>query len=199
MTAPAPDTRTALLDLAQELAQTRGLNAFSFQDLARGVGIRTASVHHHFPTKADLARELLARYRDRFRARLADLERRTRSPRRRLDLFCRLFLDTLREGNRLCLCGMLATEFTTLPEPARDEVRAFYHETEAWLAAVLEEGRRSRAFRLHGPAPQVAASLLATLEGAMISARTFGDEQRLARAARWAVASLAAPAHPRGS
>lgn len=194
----SPGTKTALLDLAQQLAQTRGLNAFSFQDLAKGVGIRTASVHHHFPTKADLARELMLRYRDRFRERLESLRRRTRSPRRRLQLFCGLFLDTLREGNRLCLCGMLASEFATLPEPARAEVRAFYDETEAWLAGVLEEGRSAGAFRLHGPAPQVAASLLATLEGAMIAARTFDDERRLARAASWAVASLANPGRKRG-
>ena len=188
-----PDTKTALLDLAQELAQTRGLNAFSFQDLAKGVGIRTASVHHHFPTKADLSKELMRRYRERFRESLESVRQRSRSPRRRIELFCGLFLDTLRDGNRLCLCGMLATEFATLPEAARLEVRGFYEETEAWLKGVLEEGRRTGVFALHGPPAQVAMTLLATLEGAMIAARTFGDERRLARAARWALASLESP------
>jgi TetR/AcrR family transcriptional repressor of nem operon len=184
------DTKTALLDLAQELAQTRGLNAFSFQDLAQGVGIRTASVHHHFPTKADLGRALMERYRATFRAELESILERTRRAPRRLELFVELFRRTLRQGNRLCLCGMLATEYTTLPSPVQTEVRAFFDETEAWLARVLEDGRRTDSFRFEGSSASVAKTLLATLEGAMIAARTFEDEKRLVRAADWLLSSL---------
>jgi TetR/AcrR family transcriptional repressor of nem operon len=184
------DTKSALLDLAQELAQTRGLNAFSFQDLAQGVGIRTASVHHHFPTKADLGRALMERYRARFRADLESILARTRSAPRRLELFVDLFRRTLRQGNRLCLCGMLATEYTTLPSAVQAEVRAFFDETEDWLARVLEDGRRTGVFQFDGSAASVAKTLLATLEGAMIAARTFEDEKRLACAADWLLTSL---------
>jgi TetR/AcrR family transcriptional repressor of nem operon len=183
-------TKTALLDLAQELAQTRGLNAFSFHDLARGVGIRTASVHHHFRTKEDLGRELMARYRARFAEALDDISARKRAPRQRLERFASLFRDTLRQGNRLCLCGMLATEYPTLAAPVRREVKAFYDETEGWLARVLAEGRSGGSFAFDGAPSVVAKTFLATLEGAMIAARTFGDEQRLARAAQWLIASL---------
>lgn len=185
-----PDTKIALLDLAQELAQTRGLNAFSFQDLARGVGIRTASVHHHFPTKADLGRQLMARYRSRFRAELESIDARTRSAPKKLELFVGLFRQTLRRGNRLCLCGMLATEYATLPASVQDEVRAFYDETEDWLGRALVRGRSAGALAFDGSATEVAKTFLATLEGAMIAARTFGDEARLAGAAQWLLASL---------
>jgi TetR/AcrR family transcriptional repressor of nem operon len=193
----ASATKTALLDLAQEFAQTRGLNAFSFEDLARGVGIRAASVHHHFPTKSDLGREVMARYRDRFRDELRLVEARTRSPRRRLVLFADLFHQTLRQGNRLCLCGMLATEYATLPVPVQREVKAFYDETEAWLARVLAEGRDDGSFVFHGSPAAVAKTFFATLEGAMIAARTFEDASRLARAARWLLDSLDGPSSPR--
>jgi len=186
----ARDTRERLLDLAQELAQTRGLNGFSFQDLALGVGIRTASVHHHFRTKEDLARELMSRYRSAFQEALGRIEARCRSSRRRLERFADLFRDTLREGNRLCLCGRLATDFQGLPSPVQEEVVAFYAETEAWLGKTLEEGRRRGELRFVGSAALVAQTLLATLEGAMISARTFADEGRLSGAGHWIIDAL---------
>jgi TetR/AcrR family transcriptional repressor of nem operon len=194
---PESATKTALLDLAQELAQTRGLNAFSFKDLAEGVGVRTASVHHHFATKADLGREVMVRYRDRFRSELDLIDAGARSPRRKLELFADLFRRTLRQGNRLCLCGMLATEYATLPPAVQQEVKAFYDETEAWLAGVLERGRSDRTFAFHGSPVPVAKTFFATLEGAMIAARTFEDESRLARAARWLLDSLDGPSSPR--
>jgi len=197
-------TRTALLDLAQDLAQTRGFNAFSYQDLAAGIGIRTASIHHHFPTKADLGREVMARYREQFRGYLEAIETHTPSGRPRLEEFAELFRNTLRKGNRLCLCGMLAAEFATLPASVRREVKRFYEETETWLARILDEGRAAKDFSYTGSSAPVARAYFATLEGAMIAARTFDDESRLARAAQWFLSSLegrsiAASSRPRST
>lgn len=183
-------TKTALLHLAQELAQRRGLNAFSFRDLARGVGITTAGVHHHFASKADLARELMVRYRLSFGAELEAINMKTRSHRRKLEMLADLFCQTLQDGNRLCLCGMFAAEYPTLPEIVQQEVRAFYDETEAWLREVLEDGRKCGVFHLRQPSGAVAKTFLATLEGAMIAARAFDDERRLTRAAKWLVATV---------
>jgi len=183
-------TRVALLDLAQDLAQTRGFNAFSYRDLAAGVGVRTASIHHHFPTKADLGREVMARYRERFRGYLETIEAETTSGRRRLEEFAELFRITLSKGNRLCLCGMLAAEYATLPAPMQREVKRFYEETETWLARVLEEGRTAKHFSYAGPSAPIARAYFAALEGAMIAARTFDDESRLLRAAQWFLSSF---------
>jgi hypothetical protein len=84
---------------------------------------------------------------------------------------------------------MLATEYLTLPAPVQREVRSFYEETEGWLAGVLRQGRKEEVFGFDGSAVVVAKTFLATLEGAMIAARTFDDESRLARAAGWVLAS----------
>jgi len=192
-------TRAALLDVAQELSQTRGLNAFSFKDLAKGVGISTASVHHHFATKEDLAREVMVGYRDTFRAALESIDGGTRSPRRKLERFAGIFRGTLRDGNRLCLCGMLATEYATLPASVKAEVRAFYNEVEDWLRQVLESGHDAAVFTFDSPTTVVARTFLSTLEGAMIAARTFGDERRLASAAKWFLDSIEAREHRRPS
>ncbi len=69
-----PDTRTLILDVAQELVQSRGYNGFSYRDIALRLGVRNAAIHYHFPSKGDLGRELLVRYRERLRASLARID-----------------------------------------------------------------------------------------------------------------------------
>src|SRR4029450_8492383 len=119
-------TRTALLDAAQELAQTRGYNAFSFRDLSARVGVKTASIHYWFPPKGDPRAQLMRRYHDQFLSSLHEIEgRRSNAPRKLLALVD-LFRAALLKGDRMCLCGMLASEFATLPLEVQGEVRAFF-------------------------------------------------------------------------
>lgn len=186
---PESARRTRLLDIAQELVQTRGFNAFSFRDLAARVRLRAPSIHHHFPSKADLGRELMARYRVRFGERLAEIGR-ARDPRRRLIRFVGLFRETFRLGDRLCLCGMLATEYATLPRPVRAEVTAFYRDAEAWLARVFAAGRAEDRLRFGGSPASAARMFFNALEGAMIAARAFKDEKRLTSAGNWLIKAL---------
>ncbi len=183
-------THDVLLDHAQQLAQTVGYNAFSFRHLAKRMRIKTASVHYHFPTKADLGREMMARYREQFIGRLVKIDAAVKEPRRKLEAFAALFQRAL-AADRLCLCGTLATEFATLPRVVQREVRRTFEESEAWLARVLDEGRRAKALSFAGPAARTARTLFSALEGAMIAARTFGDPRRLAEAARWMVDAVA--------
>ncbi|MEM6784841.1 MAG: TetR/AcrR family transcriptional regulator [Bacteroidota bacterium] len=163
------DTADRLLDHAQALVQTRGFNAFSFRDLARALDLTNAGVHYHFPSKADLGRALVARYRRTFATTLATVERSSDDPRDRLAGFVDVYTDVLRQG-RLCLCGILASDAATLPPEVRGEVRAFFDETERWLARVLAEGRASGLFQFDGEADAEAALTLAAVEGAMITA-----------------------------
>jgi len=183
------ETRLALLDAAQEMAQKVGYNAFSFNDLARRLGIKPASVHYHFPTKGDLGRAMMARYRLSFLGRLHEIETGTKRARARLKRFVGLFQSAL-ATDRLCLCGTLATEYATLPAAVKREVRRFFDDSEAWLARVLEEGRRAGQLSFDGTAPGAARTLFAAFEGAMISARTFGEPARLEEAGRWLVAGV---------
>ena len=185
-----PGTRSALLDAAQELAQTRGYNAFSFRDLSRRVGVKTASIHYWFPTKGDLGRELMRRYNERFMANLHEIEkRRWKSPRKLLEVV-ELFRSALADGDRMCLCGMLAGEFATLPRAVQAEVRAFFGAVEQWLAGVLSAGRKAGELRFPGEPEEAARVLFASLEGAMTAARAFGDERRLTAAGKFLVGSF---------
>lgn len=167
-------TQTSILDVAQELAQTRGLNAFSYRDIATRIGVRAPSIHHHFRTKGDLGAAMTARYREDFLARLDGLDEQALDPVARLRAYAELFMQTL-EAGRMCLCGTLAVEYETLPPPMQAEVRLFFQENERWLTAVFEGTTASQ----DTPASDLASAFLFTLEGAMVGVRTLGDARRL--------------------
>ena len=183
-------TRQALLDAAENLARTRGFNAFSFRDLAERIGVTTASIHYHFPTKAALGREVMRDYRLRFEGGLAEIPQKHPRPQAQLGAFLRAFESSLRSGG-VCLCCPLAAEFKTLPEPVQEEVRLFYTNVETWLAGVLDRGRRDGSLAFKGVPLSVARSVMATLHGAMIASAALDDESRLKGAISWVESSLA--------
>src|SRR5271167_899442 len=136
----AGDTRTRILDVAERLVQVRGFNGFSYADVAAELSITKASLHHHFPSKAGLGEALLARYAERFEHALSAIDADTATAPAKLSAYAGLYTDVLRQG-RMCLCGMLAAEYETLPAPIRDAVVSFLDDNEAWLERVLEQGR----------------------------------------------------------
>ena len=164
-------TRDRILDIAQRLIQSRGYNAFSFSDLAKELGVRTASIHYHFPTKADLGVALLRRYRQRFRQELAWIASNGGDSVSHLAQFAALFERTFKTNSQLCLCGMLGAEVTSLPKQVAAEVERFFSETELWLANVLTSGKRARRVAFSGSPRTQARMLIALLEGAMVVAR----------------------------
>ena len=191
-----PVTAERILDIAQRLVQTRGFNAFSYADLSAELGIRKASIHHHFPTKAELGRRLMARYRDGFRAVLERIDLEAPDAPRKLLGYARLYASVLRDEDRMCLCGMLAADFKTLAAPLRNAVKEFFTLNEDWLTRVLEEGRKARQLRFEGPAAPRARLLVSGLEGAMLVARTYGDLPRFQEAAHGLLLGLGVRLRP---
>jgi TetR/AcrR family transcriptional regulator, transcriptional repressor for nem operon len=172
-TSEAPETASKILDVAERLVQMRGFNGFSYADIAEELRIRKASLHHHFATKAALGKALIHRYEENFLFALKDIEKRGGGTPAQLRAYVKLYSGVLRK-NRMCLCGMLAADFETLPKSMRDGVRKFFLENESWLAARLEEGRKTKTLSFKEPPRTVAASIVSTLEGAMLVARSVG-------------------------
>lgn len=172
------DTATRILDVAQGLAQTRGYNAFSYADIAEQVGIRTASIHYYFPSKSDLGRALIGRFQRTAEQAFAQIDRTTEDPWQKLQSYSDIFLDTMLHGERMCLGGILAADILTLPSEIIEEVQSFFGLNERWLARVLEEGRTAGRLQFTS-SPEVEARLLvASLEGALLVARSYGDVDR---------------------
>jgi TetR/AcrR family transcriptional repressor of nem operon len=188
---PGTSTAQRMLDVAEQLAQTRGFNGFSYADIAEKLAVTKASLHYHFPSKAHLGRALIQRYHVVFVQALEAIDREAGGADEKLRRYVGLY-DSVMQNNRMCLCGMLAAEFATLPAPMQDELRKFFDANEIWLATVLEDGRRAGTLGFHGPAKQRARSLLGALEGAMLVACAYRDGRRFRSAAKQILADVRA-------
>ena len=184
-----PGTRVRILDAAERLVQTRGFNGFSYADVAGELGVTKASLHYHFPGKAELGEALIARYTERFTAELQRLDADGLAPPAKLAAYASLYADVLRE-DRMCLCGMLAAEYETLPPPMRDAILRFFDRNQGWLGAVMEEGRADRSMSFDGTAEDGAQTILGGLEGAMLVARPYRDVARFETTATRLIAGV---------
>ncbi len=167
---------TRVLDVAERLIAQRGYNGFSYEDIARQIGIRKPSVHHHFATKAELVAVLAQRYTHRFRAGLLTIDGRHGRAPARLHAYAALFEQTYGRDRELCVCGMLAAEAQSLPGPAAHEVARFFRVNLQWLAATFAAGVDAGELRLPQGAEVHAQAYLALLEGAMVVGRGLGGE-----------------------
>jgi len=188
-----PDTATRILDIAEQLVQVRGFNGFSYADVAAELGISKAALHYHFAGKADLGATLISRYASRFADALASIDATGGAGSARLARYAELYQQVLTD-RRMCLCGMLAAEYQTLPQTMQDAVISFFNASETWLAAVLESGRDDGSLQFTGPASDSARMIIGGLEGAMLVARPYGDVGRFQAAAANLLAGLTRPA-----
>jgi TetR/AcrR family transcriptional repressor of nem operon len=191
MTSAARNGETAqrILDIAERLMQVRGYNGFSYADIAETMRLTKASLHYHFPSKAELGRRLMERYIENFVAALGRIDASGADAREKLSRYVSIYADVL-ANKRMCLCGMLAAEYATLPKSVKVEVTRFFDANETWLASVLEQGKRSKSVRFVGPSIETARTITASLEGAMMLARTYDDVERFNQAARRLLADI---------
>jgi TetR/AcrR family transcriptional repressor of nem operon len=184
------DTAQRILDVAEQLVQVRGFNGFSYADVAAELGVTKASLHYHYAGKAELGQALIARYAERFVERLAAIDAEDADASAKLAAYAGLYGDVLR-GRRMCLCGMLAAEYETLPEELRQSVVAFFDDNETWLERVLEQGHAEGDLRFAASARDTARMLIAGLEGAMLVARPYSDIERFQTAAATLLTNVA--------
>lgn len=189
----AAPTAEAILRCAQSSIIAGGYNGFSYADIAAVVGIRKASIHHHFPTKVDLVRTLVQQYRQQAEAGIAELERQFPDPLDQLLNYVGYWESCIGlPDTSYCVCALLATQIPVLPEEIALELRAYFRGLSAWLTSVLERGARQGTITLSGSAHTEAEALMAAVHGAMLSARAYGDPQAFAAITRPAIDRLRA-------
>lgn len=161
-----------ILDVAESHMRKGGFDAVSFRDLATAVGVKSASVHYHFPQKTDLGQAVVARYRQRVTDALGDPATGA-SPVKKLDQLFTVYSAALNEGDSVCLCCMLGAESRYLPANVADEVALFFQSMTGWtrdaLTAELPKGKASI----------LAAHIISALQGAMVLSVALGDENHL--------------------
>lgn len=171
-------TADDILACARALIMAGGYNGFSYADIADVVGIRKPSIHHHFPTKADLVRTLISRYREEALAGVTYLEEQTPDPLELLRRYTGYWAACIRDASApFCVCALLASELPVLPAEVASEVRAHFRMLSDWLTSVLERGQREGRLTLTDTPRIEAETFMATVHGAMLSARAYDDPE----------------------
>lgn len=174
----SPTTFDKILDSARVLIIKGGYNSFSYADIADAVGIKKASIHHHFPSKVDLVRTLLVRYRNEMETGTANIDLQIPTP---LDKF-RAYTGywekcIVDESAPLCICALLASELPALPEEIQAEIKAFFTALSSWLTNVFANGVKQQSLQIFND-PSIEAELfMATIHGAMLSARAYDNPE----------------------
>lgn len=93
MTEPeSPDTRSRILDAAEEIARRRGLDALSMRAIAERIGLSAPAAYRHFRSKSEIVRAMIDRGRDRFVRGLAAARRGAEGPEEILAVSARYYL-----------------------------------------------------------------------------------------------------------
>ena len=164
------NTKTRLLDLAEQLTRTNGFNGFSYLHLAAELDIKTSSVHYHFKTKADLALAMIDRVQRTHEAWFRELNEQHEDPRARLLELLAVFQDYSRRGE-FCLCGMMSSELHSVSSEVQGRLRHYFEVLQGWVESQLEAlGYEDASIR--------ALQFVSTLEGSLLLAR-LRDEPEL--------------------
>ncbi len=164
-------TAERVVDAAEGLIQARGYNGFSYDDVARLVGIKKPSIHHHFATKSELAAVVAQRYTHRFKELLLQIEGSSVKAAERLSAYAALFEKTFSTDKHLCVCGMLGAESSSLPDMVNHEVERFFDVNLDWLTQIADDGQRAGQLTSKLSPQHIAETYLSLLEGAMVVGR----------------------------
>jgi TetR/AcrR family transcriptional repressor of nem operon len=178
----AMDTKTALLNAAEQAARAFGFDGFSYADLADDIGIRKASIHHHFPTKAALSVALMQRYHADITTACTSITASESTGAGRLKELINLYRQALRGGKSLCLCVSFSASRESLPAEAIAEIGRFRLMLAHWIERVFNAGQNDGTIAHVVDPKSEAAATLSLLEGAQLAARAEEDMARFENA-----------------
>jgi TetR/AcrR family transcriptional regulator, transcriptional repressor for nem operon len=159
------NTKELIIATANKLLIERGYNAFSYKNISEQIGIKTSSIHYHFPAKTDLGVAIIKSHSKALR----DTIERTRD-KNALEKLHKLFLyyKRLAHDNKVCIVSALTSDVNTLDEPVRLELVQFSNEVVDWTAFILEEGQLQNTFKpmadIRLKAKMIIANLMALIQ-----------------------------------
>ena len=162
------DSATHILDIAERRMRQTGYNAVSYRDIAAEMGIKSASLHYHFPKKEDLGTALTQRYADNFSKALEEIAAREANPQARIKAFIDIYSFELKQRGLVCLCAVLGAETESLPDRVSHEIKSFFNQNIDWLTQQYE------ALGKAVPADH-AKTVISSLSGAMILSASSHD------------------------
>lgn len=171
---PAGNTREQIIDTAFKLLLQRGMNGFSYRDIADPLGVKNAAIHYHFPSKTDLVRALIEQSHQLLKQATAEFMAYGGPARPQLEGLFHFTRTQMELGRPVCMVGALSVDYEELTDANKRCLDRFMTDTVSWLAKVLETGRTQGEFDFRGGAQSKAVSLLAMIQGARQLARIHG-------------------------
>jgi TetR/AcrR family transcriptional repressor of nem operon len=195
METPLTPQAGRILQCAERLITCGGYSGFSYADISAEIGITKASIHHHFPRKADMVRELVRRHRTAAAKGLAAMTANIANPLDRLKAYASWWYTCIGDGSMpICVCAMLGAEITSIPAEIATEVRLHFSHLVSWLESAITAGEAGQFMQLQIPPSAEAQAFMATVHGAMLSARAADDPHLFEKIVSSTLERLAAPA-----
>ncbi|MGA7326550.1 MAG: TetR/AcrR family transcriptional regulator, partial [Rhodomicrobium sp.] len=166
---------------AERRMREGGFHGFSFREIAADVGIKSASVHHHFPTKEHLGAAVIKAYTKRFLEALGDPNDARRTPRALLRYYVDCYRRALGKDWQMCLCGVITCERMSLPADVAQAAAEYFERNVAWLEPVLR--RKSPLAKIEAIRAE-ALRIITLLEGAMLVTKALNDNRAFELAAK---------------
>ncbi len=185
----ATDTKTALLESAQSLIQRVGVNAMSYTDLSREVGIQKASIHYHFPKKDDLLESLVDRCWGTYSHYYLDIVESEHSAPEKLKRIASLYEEGVR-NDKLCIFGMLSTDYHSLSIRVRRLINKTIESTTVLFERIIRQGMGEGSIPANQNPHDVASAFLGFLLGTQILSRCSGSPDSFRKSAEAYIATL---------
>ncbi len=164
------DTRSTILDAAQDMVQRQSISGVSFQELANRVGIKKGSLYYHFESKDDLAIALLERVTAQMKESF--VLGRSKSPLQRLNYFLNIFSQQIVPAQKLCPGGAFAGEWGRLSIPVKTQVNKLIDVHLKGVSEILTEGMQTGVFYDHGKTvEELAQWVIACVQGGLLTSR----------------------------
>lgn len=194
MTVTGDSTAGRILEAGRQLIMRRGYSGFSYADIADAIDIRKASIHHHFPTKADLAVAVLQQSQANFDADMALLDASGADALVQMRAYIGYWERCIADDSApFCVAGMLGAELPALPDDVARAVKAHFDDIAAWLVRVLEAGVKDGVVQPSVSVQTEAATFVSLVYGAMLAARAYGNAGMFRDVTGGAVERLAVP------
>ncbi len=164
------DTRSQILDTAQDILQRQSISGVSFQDLADRIGIKKGSMYYHFKSKDDLSIAILERASEDMSQALQRGHSKTASA--QLHYFIGIFRSFMGQCEKICPGGAFAGVWDKLNEPVQREVGKLINLQLKGVQHIINTGLESGEFDSHGQTSEALAQwVIDNIQGALLTSR----------------------------
>lgn len=181
--------REKILDTAESLVQSRGLNGVTFQDIADAVGLRKPSLFHHIKNKEELAFALIERCNTKHGPQYAAVIEKDISAPEKLRQVAKIFEEGLK-NKRPCLLAALGAGTESLSPSASRELQNAAEGAVGRFAMIFAQGREEGSLDFQGTPEHAAMGFFAMLQGLQALCRTRGDVRAFKKSAATYIDSL---------